>query len=118
MKVVSKCKCYCCEYPLDIQFIGTFEETAYIYYWSTIMENIFATNASYIKKVDGKVRRVCVDCFYYIDELKIAAFQFTRNREIGKKVPKFYNTDYCMSADKIDFWMRSMINEQSVNSFL
>jgi hypothetical protein len=92
-------------------FIGPEEEIECLYEWmDRTGRYIFKTNFPYLKKIDGRMRHVCIDCFYYFIACKKAAFVLTKKNELGMNYKITQPKKIAMTDYEVDFWMRSMID--------
>lgn len=109
--VFWKHKCYKCQVPLSLDIFGPVEKVDYVEDWiERTTRNPFAINQVFLKKIDGKMRRICIDCFDYLFCVKKYSLAIVRNREIGRcrTAPPEKRTVF--TEYSFDFWMKSMIH--------
>lgn len=104
MKVIALHHCFHCQLPLNLVFSGKRFEIIHLLHWSA--QSPIDTNASFYKKIDGRMRRVCYDCFVLLRSPKFTNIMY-RERFGTIMVPL---RRYVMDWRMIDFWIRSAIH--------
>jgi len=104
-------KCHRCQVPLNLDIFGPVEKVDYVEDWvERTTRNPFLLNQVFLKKIDGKMRRVCIDCFEYLFHVKKLSFLIVRDRELGVRKTEPPEKRTAFTDYSFDFWMKSMIH--------